>query len=89
MPSLLRKTPAQHSLSASMSSLQRGCRPPNLTARFSFRGKNGDSMEFCDTFIREKHIKYIVDVGNEKDTLAAVVLASIALKSRSRRSICG
>ena len=51
--------------------------------------ENGDSMEFCDTFIREKHIKYIVDVGNEKDTLAAVVLASIALKSRSRQSICG
>lgn len=46
-------------------------------------------MEFCDTFIREKHIKYIVDVGNEKDTLAAVHLASIALKSRSRRSTCG
>ena len=89
MPSLLRETPAQHSLSASMSSLQRGCHPPNLTARFSCRGKNGASMEFCATFIREKHIKYIVDVGNEKDTLAAVVLASIALKSRSRRSICG
>ena len=89
MPSLLRETPDQHSLSASMSSLQRGCHPPNLTARLPFRGKNRDSMEFCDTFIREKHIKYIVDVGNEKDTLAAVLLASIALKSRSRRSICG
>ena len=46
-------------------------------------------MEFCDTFIREKHIKYIVDVGNEKDTLAAVVLSSITLRSRSRQNICG
>lgn len=32
-------------------------------------------MEYCDTFIREKHIDYIVQVGNEKDTLTAVVSA--------------
>lgn len=32
-------------------------------------------MEYCDTFIREKHIEYIIKVGNEKDTLTAVVSA--------------
>lgn len=32
-------------------------------------------MEYCDTFVRENHIKYIIDVGNEKDTLTAVLLS--------------
>lgn len=29
-------------------------------------------MDNCDTFVREKHIQYILDVGNETNTLAAV-----------------
>lgn len=36
-------------------------------------------MEYCDTFIREKHIDYIIKVGNEKDTLTAVVLVVFAV----------
>ena len=36
-------------------------------------------MEYCDTFIREKHIDYIIKVGNEKDTLTAVVFAVLAV----------
>lgn len=32
------------------------------------------TMESCDTFLYDKHIQYVVDVGNEKDTLAAVPL---------------
>ena len=31
-----------------------------------------ESMDICDTFVREKHIQYVLDVGNETDTLAAV-----------------
>lgn len=31
------------------------------------------TMESCDTFLYDKHIQYVVDVGNEKDTLAAVL----------------
>lgn len=31
-------------------------------------------MESCDTFLYEKHIQYVLDVGNEKDTLAAVAM---------------
>lgn len=45
-------------------------------------------MEFCDTFIREKHIQYIVDVGNERDALAAVGFPKTRLMRRSRRSTC-
>ena len=36
-------------------------------------------MEYCDTFIREKHIDYIIKVGNEKDTLTAVVFTVFAV----------
>ena len=36
-------------------------------------------MEYSDTFIREKHIEYIIKVGNEKDTLTAVVSAFIVV----------
>lgn len=32
------------------------------------------NMEYCNTFIRDQHIKYIVEVGNDKDSLAAVRL---------------
>ena len=31
-------------------------------------------MEHYDTFFRDKHIQYIIDVGNEKDTLTAVMM---------------
>ena len=30
-------------------------------------------MEYCDTFVREKHIEYIIEVGNDKTSLAAVL----------------
>lgn len=36
--------------------------------------KTNMNMEYCDTFIRDQHIKYIVEVGNDKDSLAAVGL---------------
>ena len=32
------------------------------------------TMESCDTFLYEKHIQYVLDVGSEKDTLAAVTM---------------
>ena len=34
-------------------------------------------MEYCNTFIREKHIEYIKKVGNDKDSLAAVGISNI------------
>lgn len=34
-------------------------------------------MEYCNTFIREKHIEYIKEVGNDKDSLAAVRIGNI------------
>ena len=34
------------------------------------------TMESCDTFLYDKHIQYVLDVGNEKDTLAAVPIDS-------------
>ena len=34
-------------------------------------------MEYCNTFIREKHIEYIKEVGNDKDSLAAVGISNV------------
>ena len=39
-------------------------------------------MDFCDSFIRDKHIQYIVQVGSETDTLEAVCFSAFLLSDQ-------